>query len=429
MPTKTNPRRMYASYSKTSIRKNGSSVSGGDSSYVTRNDTVTTGANFVNYKDRIKRGENATTSLSGTRFSFNPAYFNFYADRINPPPPNYSGLPSDSYVHSYVAGFQTNAEPDASAAGVSVSRQTAANNQALSQFVQKAISARRSMQGGVFLGELRQTIAAVRNPAQSIRRGLDDYVSALKKKRPSIRRTRPQNRRQTAQSIVSDTWLEYSFGWAPLFGDVKSAAEALAKSRIEPDRPKTKFVSAKGESTAGWSSWTSEGQYGASTAGQLIVNAEKSVKTSYAVKYYGKVKISHPNSLQAQLGLLPEDFVPTMWELVPWSFLVDYFSNVGDIIQAACFLRSSMAWTSRGTKHETLTRYRVSPLVSSNPQDWRTGGSGSAGSVSVSHVTRNTYSGSFIPTLEFEIPGFGRKWVNMGALASSLRSLRPFHLL
>jgi hypothetical protein len=31
-------------------------------------------------------------------------------------------------------------------------------------------------------------------------------------------------------------------------------------------------------------------------------------------------------------------------------------------------------------------------------------------------VERGPYSGSFIPTLEFSIPGSGTKWLNMGAL-------------
>lgn len=424
MATKTNPRRMYALWQEYLVRKDGVTSSGNHDGSVTRNATVTTGSNYENWKLRIKQNRNATTSLTGTEYRWNPPFFDVTAIRKNPAPPSYPGLPGTSFVLCNITGFPVvfpGASPS-SAPGISAS---SADNLALSKFVKNAINKRRTMMSGVFLGELRQTIQLVRNPARAIRSGLDDYVSALRKKRPQLRRTSPSQRRRTATSIVSDTWLEWSFGMAPLFSDARSAAEALAKSRILPEKAKAVFVKAEGKSTTGPSNWTSLGDHTASAAS---VRTFASTETYHSVKYYGKVKVYHPNSLQNQLGLLPEDFVPTVWELVPWSFLVDYFTNVGNIIQAACFLRSSMAWIARGTRHASDTRLMCVPR-SSFLNDFNLFGATTTGSYSVALLTRGPYTGSLIPDLEFSIPGSGTKWANLGALAASMRSLRPFHLL
>lgn len=421
MPTKTGPSNISASWFGTSVRRNGDSIPNSGSQTVLRNRTVTFGDNLSDWKARIKASKSATTSLTGTGFTYRPPYYNFTARH---PAPETLPPSSTTIVFRNINGYPLvfpSGTPDGTA-GVDFSR---ADNRALASFVQKAVGARRSMQGGVFLGELKRTIAMVKNPAQAIRSGLDDYVSALKKKRPLIARSHPSSRRRTAQSIVSDSWLEYSFGAVPLFLDVQDAAVALAKSRILADKPRTVFVSASGRDSSGQGKWTTVDQQ---TQNGLIANTAWSTETYYSVKYYGKVKVFHPSSLQAQLGLLPSDFVPTMWELVPWSFLVDYFSNVGDIIQAACLMRSDIAWAARGWKFATETRMRTFPSLSSLTTHILTGPK-TEGSFSVSEVSRSKYVGSLIPSLDFEIPGAGRKWINMAALANSMRSLRPFHLL
>lgn len=411
---------MTASWYGSATRKNGAVLTGGGSGSAVRTRSVNYGSNWPDWKSRIQRSKSATTSLSGKQYTYLPPYFNFTA--VHPAPHT---LPptSTTFIHRNVNGFPlTFPGVDPSTFGISLPE---ADNRALAQFVQRAVGARRSMQGGVFLGELKRTIAAVKNPAQSIRRGLDEYTGALKKRRRDIRRSPPARRRQTATSIAADTWLEYSFGWTPLFHDVQDAAEALAKSRILAEKPKTVFVSASGRSSTGRGQWTPGGLNSQNGLyAQLWYNSE----SYYSVKYYGRVKLYQPNSLQAQLGLLPEDFVPTVWELVPWSFLVDYFSNVGDIIQAACLCRSDMAWVAKGVKLSTVHQLKVTPGLSALTNHIVTGSS-TLGSMSVSEVSRSAYGGSLIPSLDFEIPGFGKKWTNMAALGASLRELRPLHLL
>lgn len=403
---------MVYQYWTTIRRKDGSETTTAPYDTAARSRSILYGSNYSDWKDRIKTGRNATTSLTGTDYTYRPAYMNYSAHHSSP----HLVTVGSTIVYRNIMGFAhsfPNVSPTTT--GLSLSR---ANNRALTQFVQRAIAARRSMQGGVFLGELRQTIAAVRNPARALRRGFDDYAGTLIKRSRGLRRLPPSRRRITANRIVSDTWLEYNFGWAPLFSDIRNGAEALAKSRIEPTKPKTKFVQGNGKDSTGVVN-TSGGQHSVSG---LIIQKTLQIESFYSIKYYGKVRVYHPSSLVSQLGLLPEDFVPTVWELVPWSFVADYFTNIGDLIQAACFLRSNMAWVSKGQKTATETKVVLS--IAAKPLNTYVTGSGHDGAHSVVQVSRAPYLGSLVPDLEFEIPGFGRKWINLGALANSLRQAR-----
>lgn len=59
-------------------------------------------------------------------------------------------------------------------------------------------------------------------------------------------------------------------------------------------------------------------------------------KAEVSVSYQGAVrlKIGTPRS-SFEFGATFPDFIPAAWELMPWSFLIDYFSNVGQIINSA----------------------------------------------------------------------------------------------
>jgi hypothetical protein len=48
--------------------------------------------------------------------------------------------------------------------------------------------------------------------------------------------------------------------------------------------------------------------------------------------------------LGATLGFSWESFVPTVWELVPYSFILDYFTNIGDVLSAGLLVQSHLAW-------------------------------------------------------------------------------------
>jgi len=119
--------------------------------------------------------------------------------------------------------------------------------------------------------------------------------------------------------------------------------------------------------------------------------------------------------------------------LIPYSFLVDYFSNAGDIVYALSNPASSLAWCEKGTLEEASCEVSVQgcrlPVLQTGERYFGGGMNNAAsGSASKRYVHRGPYNGSLMPSLQLQLPGFGLKWLNMAALAvthsSVLRSIR-----
>jgi hypothetical protein len=133
-----------------------------------------------------------------------------------------------------------------------------------------------------------------------------------------------------------------------------------------------------------------------------------------------------------EMGVRARDFLPAVWEAIPYSFLIDYFTNIGDIIEAVSFPLTGIAWgsiTFRNHSIRSVERVAVDPdaLGVVFPQD----GSNKVFSFKPffvewdrKYVDRAVWNGSYIPSFRFEIPGTKnwKKYFNIAALAR-LRTL------
>lgn len=369
--------------------------------------------NIPDWKSRISRLQSATTSLDGERYTMKakPGYYDYSF---------YNGLEKKTYTywHRGMMGYY----PDFPTA--STLSATKADNAAKARFVKRAQEVQRSIQGSVALGELGETLRMIRNPAKSFREGLDDYMRSVKKRATS--RRQPGSRMPSANQLrrmIADTWLEYAFGWSPLINDVRSGAEALARRRHELRRETVKVV-------GGGSEFTVTVKPPNQCVYQYVVSYYYP-RTMYEVnvRYYGVLKREVYNDYQWDMelfGFTLEDFIPTVWELIPYSFLVDYFTNIGEIINSYSFNTAKLAWTNRAERKlavlsakswfdENYSRNEISK----NPSYEWLGDNRSDPYIELKHVIvkRSKYLGSFVPTIEFQIPGMGTKWINLSALA------------
>lgn len=296
-----------------------------------------------------------------------------------------------------------------------------ADNQALTELASRIAQAQSTFSGGVALGELRETIGMISHPARSIWGGISQYLASSKKA------TRGISARNISKKIdvVSDLWLEYSFGWKPLVSDIKDGAKAL--SELRNGRLPRKTVGASGSDSSNDSSSS-----GVDNVGSSQIHWRRNISSKSQVRYRCLVSVKTPEdsgATSAILGLNFPSFVPTVWELIPYSFLVDYFTNIGGIIQAASNPSAGVNWTVRGSLTATTCKVDVEKVdiaPSGNPAATRSMLSqkpGIGGSVSGQTKVRESYQGSLVPGLQFKVPGVSSlRWLNIAALGVTHRA-------
>jgi hypothetical protein len=376
-------------------------------------DTRTADGPVAGYRQKIAMALDATSNLSGTRRSYEcqPGYFLLRLKRK-------SGV--SPFVDAWIEHYHYGDLAQASMPTVGAASSSEADTMALMRFVSQARQAYTALQGGVVLGEAKEALRMIRSPAQALRVGIDSYLNYLKGKR---------DRGRTSKNFLADSWLEYSFGWTPLISDIYSGAHALRQ--LQNRSFDHKVIRTTGTSQLDKPSGPiSKGIEGGHTVtGDVIETAE------YIVIYRGAVRLPIGNrSLMTRqnLGFTWGNFVPTVWELIPYSFLVDYFTNIGDVLSAWSFWDLNLSWMNKTTIDKRTRKVTLNRIATLNyNSSWYDIENKTltpcVSTTGVRTVNRSRYTGSLIPAFRFEIPGMSSlKWLNLAALATSHRRLTPF---
>jgi hypothetical protein len=290
---------------------------------------------------------------------------------------------------------------------------SADDTQARINFLNNVRNSRTSFQSGVFLGELREAIHMVVRPASALRQAVDTYLRSAKK---AGRRARGS---KAIAKAISGSWLEHSYGWRPMFSDIDSAMKALAKEpHVVPD-----VVSGTARSQG-----RSERTLQVNISGNSYLKNERYYTDVYdnSVRYKGAVAWGSSNlapSWQSNWGAELREFVPTVYELIPYSFLVDYFTNIGDIINASSVGTVSLRWGCRTIRNKTtrkVVHVRNTPSTSTTKLfiarsfiTWPT--------LTKFQLQRSSIAsvGVSVMDLTFRCPGVSSpKWLNIAALAT-----------
>lgn len=375
--------------------------------YLTSTDWVDRGGAVPNFRRAIAKCQNATTTLSGVRrvVTDKPGYWRRVA------------LTTSTNQYARHERYGSLSDPNTRVSLLPFQSLLVADNQAKMKFVNNAQQAQTSIQTGVVLGELRETLHMLRHPAQALRRGIDDYFNALKKRR----RGSQSHRRR----VVAETWLEHSFGWKPFISDIASAGKLLNRMIDYPSHIPVRGV---GRSEDADDSYYSSNMF---SAGE--VRYHKLQKAESIVVYRGAVWLDTTDKLRflgTQAGLTLNNFVPTVWELIPYSFLVDYFTNVGDVLTSWSFGRSNVAWSNKTTIEITkctLIGSGYSFIIPSSQQAIVKECDPGYHETESRRVSRTSYTGNFVPDFRLEVPGMSSlKWLNLAALGATRRSFHPF---
>jgi len=369
------------------------------------------GKSNPNWKRQIASGANATTPFTGvlqTLESQPGIYENFYIVAFPIGNPNNWRQTRKTWSH----GIQLNMPTLPSISDVAE-----ATSKAQTKFYKDLDRVTTLFQGGVFLGELKETLTMIRNPARSLRRGIDGYLDAAKKRRRGGSTTAKEN-------VLAGLWLEHAFGWAPLLNDLNSARTFLDRKQ---DQLAQALQPVTGSGTVDKAATINTSNVvGSSTATSELQRIDVTF-----VRYKGAVKsrCSSQRTIDYDaMGLSSRSFVPTIWELVPWSFAIDYFTNIGDVLTAWANQTVGLSWGCETVRRKRYLFSRNTRFVPSFSFPVWTNRSTSSGWSGASHkrVDRAPITYVPVPSIQFELPGFGKKWLNLAALAASRRALTPF---
>ena len=415
----------------------GSTISQDLSVFGLTTSSVTVGDNLPNWMRLIRLGENATTSMTATVQRVQPLRWGRVAADWRYVP----DFPSDNWYRRYgsIRGLFVGS-PILSPSNPALISSQKAEDLALARFNAQVAEVNRQFQGGVFLAELGKTLHGLRNPAEALFKGIERYFHAAKKLRSrTIRKylkvknlgeiTGPidlrslgkrQNRllRKEFTKAATGLWLEQSFHWLPLMYDIQGAWSALRHSY---ERLPSQFVKASATDVQAEAS-----EFAQTGISWILADITVKQTTSASVRMYGRVRVgtrvpSWPDN--KALGYDIRSFVPTLWELLPYSWAVDYFTNIGDVIYGLSYGGQDVLWCARGIKRVIARRHfgtsAVKPQLPPNLHH-NTAFTVIAATSEVlaekAILSRATYTGSYIPLFEWRVPKLtSLKWLNLGA--------------
>lgn len=411
MPTITSSQRLEFKRTRTSRTNNGAWGANSPAGDVTINyvQSITKGGPIANWRTKIASRRSASSGLSFSGYSADCEPGIVIVRRTNYNAQGVVLSTLDGKCEGYVT-LPSNIPPIA-APTLSTSR---ARNRALMSFLSNATSARQSLSGQVVVGELAETLRFMRGPLKGAWRLL---LLANRRAKRTVKRAKTKSQKSAARRAIGDQYLETVFAVNPLLSDVNGAAKALANicNYRMPSLPVRGF----GEEIGNLSDIQS-----------TVSNTNHTLKLVHrrsdraAVKIYGVLlmRSGFSGGLE-ELGLLPRDFLPALWNVLPYSFIVDYFSNCGAIIEAASFCRSDFAYVNEGLLTERNVEFQSCEvsLPAGTPTTTYRITAISPGSCSFSRQSkvRSVYDGPWVPSLELKLPGNGLKWLNLGALLNA----------
>lgn len=187
---------------------------------------------------------------------------------------------------------------------ISSAQYSALYNKLYAKFMSKVKGSEAQL--GATMGEYKSSSRMIYGRADSILR----FTTSLRK-----RWTRKRRRKKFRERFpdFANYWLEYSFGWAPMLGDIYNGYKRMcSKPKNESFRSRVKHEQETGEGTAGV---VHSGYY------------------TYVLRLKADVEITNPNTaLLADLGLLNPAAIA--WELTPWSFVADWMFDIGGFLNS-----------------------------------------------------------------------------------------------
>lgn len=213
----------------------------------------------------------------------------------------------------------------------------------------------------VMFGEGRQTVRMIADTARTLGKAYRNF------RRGRFRQAARDLGIQKPTGTAANHWLAYNYGWMPLLYDAKGLVELAAQQVGLGGRPRRIKVTGKAYSVKR-GSFTTVGQ-GALYVGGNTIHKYESRGTAKAGLL---LEIEHTEAaLAAQTGLGVTDPLLTAWELTPFSFVFDWFIDVGGWLEMCSSLQGMKVLAGFSS---VLEARKLTSQVSSLPNRWSLAG-------------------------------------------------------
>jgi hypothetical protein len=201
---------------------------------------------------------------------------------------------------------------------------------------------------------------------------------------------------QTAWDVskaFAETWLEGRYGWRILRYDIEAINEALTRLANVRSRFGRGYATSEGSANRTISS-------AGTTTGTIIrqtpVSAGTNVLGTWNISQERRVTKRAGTILEAVVGdILTIDPLVTSWEVIPFSFIVDWFVNIGDVVAAwSPFAQENLlgAWISLKDETITTSTFTASGSTKTNYGGYYMQIHSGGGSVNTATTVKEVYS-------------------------------------
>jgi hypothetical protein len=382
-----------------------------------------TGNRLPNWKYVIAIGENATTNLTGTWRTVDWPGDKLFVKRWAWDP----DLNQYRWKEFQMEGFRSGYHTNNSWKGWVDFTFDNADARASNNFLKKIRAAQVHVSGPVFLGELRETLRMIRKPAAGLQDLVGNYLDGVKRSKNARGRGKgsgkdPGTGKPYWYKDLGNLWLEQAFGWTPLMNDIRDGLSAYNKLI---DKTRSVAITGAGKDFYRYGE-PDMYVYGAQGQHWSRYILRPVTEQTHVVRYRGRVTALAATTVQdrfARFGFTPEEFIPAAWELLPWSFLVDYFATIGDFIEGTVTNTSNCTYVNKSDIRWIKSIYNPIPDTSglTSYSKWTYNLSSSPLIKEDKTFTRSP-SGVPTPQIELRIPTSLGKLTNMLALFAQVSS-------
>lgn len=227
----------------------------------------------------------------------------------------------------------------------------------MSELVTQAIARARTagLDAGTFAAELDKTISLITRFHTNVFRRAGRIFDAIKDSKSS-----------DLLSLFSETWLEARYGWRTLYYDIEDIENAVNKLK-EGLKDQTRAYAKDSSSVSYEKSNTGFTALTSPTSSPTTNNRSK--LTYRAVNVYSIERRAGAivDLLLDEIGFV--DPLVTTWEVIPFSFIVDWFTNIGELVSTfSPFANGELlgTWTSERVRVERTVTTTAVPFSTSS---------------------------------------------------------------